>query len=169
MNCLISWIKVELFLDWGGFMRHYLAISLLLVASVVSAQAPQTFGAGAPKGDSSGKAPDKTAYAKCCVPAGGDGTTSKPFSSLAEAEADKTWTKLQVMPSSNDIDAMKSSTLHSELNPDGSVNTTTPVKIEPPKTTNSTAPSGRPVVTMGTSNIADCVCTPPAAPGTSSN
>ncbi len=169
-------------------MKPQIALALLLAVCCVSVNAQQSSGSSAAGGSSSGaspsawsgsssgqsksgqasnqptQTPEKVAYAKCCVPPGGDGTTSKPYSSYDEANADKTWNKLQVMPSKADMDKMGGDTLSQEMNPDGSLNTTNaPTPTPPPRSTATV--KGRVIETIGTDNIFNCQCAAPTAPG----
>ncbi len=170
-------------------MKTQLALALLLAVSTASVQAQQSSGNSSAGGTSSGASPstwsgqsqsgqsnnqppaqkpEKVAYAKCCIPPGGDGTTEKPYSSFAEADADNSWNKLSVMPSQADLDKMGGDTLQSQTDPSGSVNLNKSPTITPPPRSTQTSPSGRVIETIGTSNIFDCKCPPPSAPSSSS-
>lgn len=168
-------------------MKTQIALALLLAVCTVSVQAQQSSGSSTAGGSSPGASPsvssssnsgqsskaaanqppvqkpEKVAYAKCCIPPGGTGTTEKPYSSFAEADADKTWDKLQVMPSQADLDKMGTDTLQSQTDSTGSVNVNKSPTFTPPPRSTATV-KGRVVETIGTSNIFDCQCPPPSAP-----
>lgn len=168
-------------------MKTQLALALLLAVCTVSVQAQQSSGSSSAGGSSPGASPSvnsgtdqsandpkdqppeqkplKVAYAKCCVPPGGDGTSQKPYSSFEEADADKTWAKLQVMPSQADLDKMGSDTMASQKDSTGSVNINKAPTFTPPPRSTQTTLSGRVIETIGTSNIFNCDCPPPGAPG----
>ncbi|MBX9586133.1 MAG: hypothetical protein K2X50_02635 [Gammaproteobacteria bacterium] len=169
-------------------MKTQLALAVLLAVCTVSVQAQQSTGSSSSGGSSSGASPSSTvnagksqsgpakdeppaqkpqkvAYARCCVPPGGDGTSEKPYSSFAEADADKSWNKLSVMPTQGDLDKMGSDTLQSQTDEKGSVNVNKAPTFTPPPRSTQTTLSGRVIETIGTSNIFDCKCAPPSAPG----
>lgn len=169
-------------------MKTQLALAVLLALCTVSVQAQQSSGSSSSGGSSSGASPSSTtnagksqpgpakdeppaqkpqkvAYARCCVAPGGDGTSENPYSSFAEADADKSWNKLSVMPTQDDLDKMGNDTLQSQTDEKGSVNLNKAPTFTPPPRSTQTTLSGRVIETIGTSNIFDCKCAPPSAPG----